>query len=576
MSRWKVDLRVAGMTTPTAARFRIILQWLGATFALAILSTPIVDAQAAIGLSAVRAQAFFNETIDGFPPEQDDAFAQALAAGDFNGDGAQDLATGIPGDNGPSDLPLDSAGAVVVRWGVPGKGLSTTLAPSLLSLYAAGGPTQAHAGDLYGHALAAGDFNGDGRADLAVGIPWFSTTVGDDYDMGAVAIHYGEPGGIQLAAEHLLRSGTAGNVPIPTGSRTLFGWALAAGDFDGDGFADLAVGAPQNCCGSNGGGGVVVLHGGIGGLFPVVAYLIHQDDPQVPDVGEDPDDFGYSLAAGNFNGDFRLTGNGTFPIDDLAMSAPGEDGIGAVMVMLGSEFGLIFSNSAYLGAGDVGGVGEAGDRFGQSLVAGNFDGDVECLPFLFCTSIDDLAIGTPYADLGSSNEDIDAGEATVLYGVANGYFDLARTDHLTQGAIFGSTVFDQTGDLFGAALAAGDFDLDGRDDLAIGQPGEDVGGTDRGGVTILMGAVGGLYDRFRFLAAGINGVLPGPQEGSRMGFSLAVGDFEGNAHADLVIGIPHRDQAGMDNAGAESILYGAMFADGFVSGDGGYWSEYNP
>ena len=46
-----------------------------------------------------------------------------------------------------------------------------------------------------------------------------------------------------------------------------------------------------------------------------------------------------------------------------------------VRFMLGSEFGLIFSNSVYLGAGDVGGVGEAGDRFGESLAVGNFDGD---------------------------------------------------------------------------------------------------------------------------------------------------------------------------------------------------------
>ncbi len=543
---------------------------------LVLLASSSLDAQAAIGLSSVRAQAFFNETLDGFPPEQDDHFARALAAGDFNGDGAQDLATGIPWDNGPTDLPLDNAGAVVVRWGVPGKGLGTTPSPILLSRYSAGAPLPADGGDQYGSALAAGDFNGDGRADLAVGIPNANTTVGDGYDFGAVAVHYGEPAGIQLAAEHLLLSGPAGNVPVPPGSRTLFSSALAAGDFDGDGFSDLAVGAPQDCCGSNGGGGVVVLHGGIGGLFPVVAYLIHQDDPPVPDDGEDPDDFGYALAAGNFNGDFRLTDNGFFAIDDLAMSAPGEDGVGAVMVMLGSEFGLIFANSVYLGAGDVGGLGEAGARFGDSLAVGNFDGDYSCFGQFFCTPIDDLAIGTPREDLGAGDANVDAGEVNVLYGVIGGYFDLARADHLTQGAIFGSTVFDQAGDLFGAALAAGDFDGDGRDDLAIGQPGEDVGGSDRGGVTILMGAVGGLYDRFRFLAAGINGVQPGSQEGAKMGFALAAGHFDGNSYSDLAIGIPNRDQAGVANAGAESILYGALFADGFASGDDDCWFSSNP
>lgn len=549
-----------------------------------LLAATVLEAQAAIGLSGVRSQAFFNEEIDGFPPEQEDSFAQALAAGDFNGDGAQDLATGIPGDNGPIDLPLNNAGAVIVRWGEPGKGLGTTPPPTILSLYAGGGPTHAHVGDLYGRALAAGDFNRDGRDDLAVGIPGFNylTCSADWYcGCGAVQIHYGQAGGIQLAGEELFQVGPDANIPDPPGECENLGWTVVAGDFDGDGYDDLAMGAPQP--GSTdilSGGAVVVAHGGAQGLISatgaVAGYLIHQGDPQVPDDGEDPDDFGYALAAGNFNGDFRLTDNGFLAIDDLAMSAPGEDGVGAVMVMLGSEFGLIFANSVYLGAGDVGGLGEAGAHFGDSLAAGNFDGDHSCFGQFFCTPIDDLVIGTPREDLGVGNANVDAGEVTVLYGVGGGYFDLARTDHLTQGAIFGSTAYDQSGDLFGHALAAGDFDRDGRDDLAIGQPGEDVGGADRGGVTILMGAVGGLYDRFRFLAAGINGVLPGPQENARMGFSLAVGDFEGNGHADLAIGIPNRDQAGIGNAGAESILYGALFADGFVSGNGGFWSEFNP
>lgn len=548
---------------------------------LPFLASSVLDAQAAIGLSSVRARAFFNEEIDGFPPQDNDRFAWALAAGDFNGDGAQDLATGIPLDDGSLDLPLQNAGAVIVRWGAPGMGLSTTLAPTLLSLYAAGGQDIAHQGDQFGYALAAGDFNGDGRDDLAVGIPGHDSwdIYAEPWESGAVQIHYGEVGGIQIVGEHLLQSLPDGNVYDIPGELDHLGQALAAGDFDGDGYDDLAIGGPQtdNFDFLPGGGGVVVLHGGVGGLLPVNGYLIHQDDPPVPDDAENPDDFGWALAAGNFNGDFRFGPNGEFfPIDDLAMSAPGEDGIGAVLVMHGSEFGLIFADSVYLGADDVGGVGEAGDRFGQSLAVGNFDGDVQCFPFVFCAAIDDLVIGTPYENLGASNENADVGEITVLYGATSGFFDFARTDHLTQGVIFGSTIFDQTGDLFGYALAAGDFDGDGRDDLAAGQPGENVGGSNRGGVTILMGAPGGLYDRFRFLAAGIGGVQPGPQDDAEMGLALAAGDFDGTGFADLAIGIPFRDQSGIGNAGAESILYGALFADGFAGGDGGFWSEFNP
>ena len=92
-----------------------------------------------------------------------------------------------------------------------------------------------------------------------------------------------------------------------------------------------------------------------------------------------------------------------------------------------------------------------------------------------------------------------------------------------------------------------------------------------------MGGLGGLYDRFRFLAAGINGVPPGIQDGSDMGRALAAGDFDGNGHSDLAIGIPYRDRRRhLQIVGDEIVLYGALFADGFAAGNDGFWSEFNP
>src|SRR6187402_3084286 len=124
------------------------------------------------GVSSVRAQWFENQTIPFFPVDPGDRFGAVLAAGDFNGDGAMDLATGIPGDWGSTVDPYAGTGAVVVRWGVAGSGLAGGVADTWLSLYAPGSQLPPYAEDTrFGSALAVGDFNGDGRDDLAVGIP---------------------------------------------------------------------------------------------------------------------------------------------------------------------------------------------------------------------------------------------------------------------------------------------------------------------------------------------------------------------------------------------------------------------
>ena len=73
---------------------------------------------APIGLSEVGAQWFGNENLLVYVPESSDRFAFALAAGDFNGDGAEDLATGIPYDNGLPAAAATDCGAVIVRYGV--------------------------------------------------------------------------------------------------------------------------------------------------------------------------------------------------------------------------------------------------------------------------------------------------------------------------------------------------------------------------------------------------------------------------------------------------------------------------
>ncbi|MEO8196726.1 MAG: hypothetical protein ABI689_08395 [Thermoanaerobaculia bacterium] len=523
-----------------------------------LAATP-AGAQAAIGLSSVGAQTFANEDLFFYAPEEGDRFGWSFATGDFNGDGIDDLATGMPWDNGLVGSGLPDCGIVIVRYGVLGRGLATGLATTVLSQFNAGSLNPAEANDLFGYALAAGDFNNDGYDDLAVGIPGDHFWDEDDAvyrASGAVDIHYGLPGGIQTTAEHHLSNYFWDN--------DRFGEALAVGDFNGDAYDDLAVGSPGWHSLWEGGfvwsaGAAFVYSGYIGGL-PVTRRFISQASDGINDWPEHDEEFGHAVAAGDFNGD---------GYDDLAIGVSEEETTGAVQIIMGSASSLdFFSNVIWLQNDLTSSPNETGDHFGAVLAVGDFDSD----------GYDDLAIGAPGEDLGAGGASADAGEVTVIYGTGLGtWFNLSRTDELRQGTIFGNPVYDTAGDTFGLALASGDFDGDGRDDLAIGQPGEDVGGINRGGFTILMGATTvGLYDRFRFLAAGINGVPPGIQDHSDMGRALAAGDFDGDGFDDLAIGIPFRRVGEVEDVGYVSVLYGALFADGFAGNSTGYWSLTEP
>jgi hypothetical protein len=189
------------------------------------------------------------------------------------------------------------------------------------------------------------DFNGDGYEDLAIG------SLGNGEDVaGAVNVIYGSPSGLRATASGTTPDDQFWNQDSPGVDnapelRDEFGSSLATGDFNDDGFSDLAIGVPGESIGTTEEAGAVhVLYGSSSGLqtsSPADQFW-HQGKPGVDDVEEQDDGFGSSLAVGDFNNDGK---------DDLAIGIPEErigDGFdnGAVSVLYGSSSGLQSSSPA--------------------------------------------------------------------------------------------------------------------------------------------------------------------------------------------------------------------------------------
>ena len=192
-------------------------------------------------------------------------------------------------------------------------------------------------GDGFGSVLTAGDFNGDGRDDLAIGVP--SEDIGAVVDGGAVHVIYGSASGLAAAGSQYWSQNTA-SIADATEADDGFGSALTTGKLDSDAFAELLVGVPAESIGAVAGAGVVhVIRGASGaGLTATGSQLWSQNSAGIADSAEPGDAFGASLAAGDLD-----SGVG----QDLAIGVPDEDvgaivdgGVGACDLRLGHRPGV--------------------------------------------------------------------------------------------------------------------------------------------------------------------------------------------------------------------------------------------
>lgn len=410
-------------------------------------------------------------------PTNFNEYGFSLAVGDFNGDGTDDLAVGIPFApvNG-----INSAGAVETLYGLAGFGL-TTNGMQRWHQDVTGIKDACGYADLFGNALSAGDFDGDGFDDLAIGIPnedLFSTT-----NSGAVAILYGSATGISDADE--LWSQDSPDIADSCESGDSFGFSLTVGDFDGDGYDDLAVGIPQEKVnGFADAGAAAILYGSSAGIAAAGDLFLTQD-AGIADAADEGDFFGLSLASGDLNGD---------GFDDLAIGVPYENFDGAtdagiVHVLFGAAGGVSTANDQLWSQNstNVEGTAEEYDHFGAALTTGDFDRD----------GIDDLAIGAPWENTSANT----AGALTILRGTSLG--PTSSGSQLWHRDTPGVPGVAQDFDYFASALAAGDFNGDGTGDLAVGIPGDTVNSaTDAGSLVAFFGQAGGLWDNAANLGGG--------------------------------------------------------------------------
>jgi hypothetical protein len=434
----------------------------------------------------------FNTTVDGtIAFTQDSAnFGWSVAgAGDVNGDGYADIVVGARNyDNGESN-----EGGAFIYFGGPGAFDLTADA----TLEANDGTAQ------FGRSVAgAGDVNGDGYADVLVGAPNYGTVASGETDEGAAFIYFGGPGAFNATADAQLESNQTGSD---------FGASVAgAGDVNGDGYADVLIGAP-NYTNDQSNQGVALLYlGGSGAFNQTADDLLH-----VPLANSA---FGASVAgAGDVNGDGYA---------DIVVGMPTPEGTpllgGIVFVYYGGAGGVDSLGYSELAASDD------GTQFGSSVAgAGDLNGD----------GYADVLVGAPGFDITEGGNE----------GAALVYFGGVKEFSTVQDGLVESN--QGTAEMGFSVGGAGDVNGDGYSDVIVGVPQFDNGQDNEGAAFLYLGGQG-AFD------TSIDAMLESNQAGARLGWSVAgAGDVNGDGYADVVAGAINYAN-GQSNEGAAFVYFG--------------------
>ncbi len=444
--------------------------------------------------------------------------------GDFDGDGSQDVAVGMP-------WYADGSGAVDVR--------GTGSPAVLLRAGALGGGTGE--GDGFGTSVAIGDLDGDGCSDLVIGADaegQSAVSDGAGGNEGQVHIVFGGPGGIT----------TTGAITLPHDSSNLdhFGEALALTTrFVGDvKVHDLYVGAPLATVDGQEQAGEVFRYTITPNTGTRITATLREVRSQstagVPGASETGDGFGSVLTAVD-------SGAG------VLVGAPNEDigskqDAGAVWFLRVDDAGAVTTSQSWSQAGaGVPGTAETADHFGAAIGSRGSR----------------AVVGVPDENDGPK---ADSGMLQVLNrSSSSGRFAPGKALTQDSKGVPGKL---EAGDRFGAAVVVGVWlNCQEATDLAAGAPGEDIGShTDAGSITLIsLDADLGCPSKTLHQGSGLAGAAEsGDEVGSVLGLTRGRIDLDEDYSDRLLIGVPKENIGAVNDAGMVQPAHGGISADGVL------------